>query len=193
MSIATEISRIQQDKGKIRAKLVTLGLASEIDSLDALANAVNGIVNNGAVQAEVREGESYPIPAGYHNGSGTVMGVSGGGNYNLQTKEVTPTKEQQSVQSDPGWYGLSSVTVHAIPNMYQDVSQTTATAEDVLSQKTFVTKEGVTTVGTMQNNGPLSGEIDGMTEMLSFSIPSGYTSGGAVTLSDSVENALKEI
>lgn len=193
MSIATEISRIQQDKSKIRAKLINLGLASEIDTLDTLATAVSGITNNGAVNAEVKEGETYNIPAGYHNGSGTVSGVAGGGNYNLQQKEIEPTKEQQTVKSDDGYYGLSSVTVKAIPTIYQDVSATTATAEDVLSQKTFVTKEGVTTVGTMPNNGTVGGEIDGMTENISVDIPAGYTSGGTVNLSDTIENALKEI
>lgn len=193
MSIATEISRIKQDKSKIRAKLINLGLASETDNLDTLATAVSGITNNGAVKAEVKEGETYNIPAGYHNGSGTVSGVAGGGSYTLQQKEIGPTKEQQTVKSDDGYYGLSSVTVKAIPAIYQDVSAVTATEEDVLSQKTFVTKEGVTTVGAMPNNGAVGGEIDGMTDLLSVTIPAGYTSGGSVTLSDSIENALKEV
>lgn len=193
MSIATEINRIQQDKSKIRAKLINLGLASEIDNLDTLSNAVSGIVNNGAVKAEVKEGETYSIPAGYHNGSGTVSGVAGGGSYTLQQKEIEPTKEQQTVKSDDGYYGLSSVTVKAIPTIYQDVSIVTAVAEDVLSQKTFVTKEGVTTAGTMPNNGDVSDTIDGMTENISVNIPEGYTSGGTISLSDTIENALKEI
>lgn len=193
MSIATEISRIQQDKSKIRAKLINLGLASEIDNLDALAAAVSGITNNGAVNAEVKEGETYSIPAGYHNGSGTVSGVAGGGSYSLQQKEVEPTKEQQTVKSDDGYYGLSSVTVKAIPAIYQDVSAVTAEAGDVLSQKTFVAKDGAATVGTMPNNGAVGGEIDGMTDAPSMTIPEGYTSGGTVTLSGSIEAALREI
>lgn len=193
MSIATEIARIQQDKTKIRAKLIQLGLADTTDDLDALATAVNGIEDKGAVEATVKEGETYNIPKGYHNGAGTVTGTAGGGNYNLQAKEVEPTKAQQVVNSDDGYYGLSSVTVKAIPEIYQDVSTVTAAAEDVLSQKTFVTKEGITTVGTMPNNGAIENEIDGMTDTLSIEIPEGYTSGGIVSLSDSIENALKEI
>lgn len=192
MSIATEISRIQQNISKIRGKLIVLGLASDIDTLDQLSTAVASIVNNGAVNAEVKEGETYNIPVGYHNGSGTVAGVAGGGNYKLQQKEVTPTKEQQTVSSDDGYYGLSSVTVEAIPTIYQDVSMVTAGAGDVLTGKTFVTSSGVATVGEMANNGPMNKTIDGMSED-SVEIPSGFTSGGTVSLTDSIEKALKEI
>lgn len=193
MSIATEINRINDDKRKMRAKLNDLGLVESTANLDAIANAVNGIKNVGAVQAQVKQGESYQIPAGYHNGSGTVLGVVGDEEYQLQQKEVTPSKEQISVQSDPGFYGLSSVTVHAIPEIYQDVSGVTATAADVLSNKTFVASDGSTTAGTMKNNEALNLEIDGMSEDPSVSIPEGYTSGGTASLSATVENALREI
>lgn len=192
MSIASEISRIQTDKGKIRAKCVELGIAREIDNLDALATAVAGIENKGAVNATVQEGDTYTIPKGYHNGSGTVSGVTGGGNYTLQAKEITPTKAQQNVTADGGYYGLSGVTVEAIPEIYQDVSAVTAEADDVLTGKMFVAKDGQTMPGTMPNNGAIEKEIDGITDD-SVEIPAGYTSGGTVSLSDSIENALREI
>ena len=115
MSTQTEITRLQTARNKLRTWLVGLGLAASTDKLDALADKAAAIKNNGAVDANVKEGESYTIPAGYHNGSGTVKGVSGGGNYNLQAKSVTPTKEQQSITPDQGYYGLSGVTVGAIP------------------------------------------------------------------------------
>ena len=92
MSTATEISRLVDARNTIRDKLVDLGLAASTAKLDALATAVDGITNRGAVSATVQEGDTYTIPAGYHNGSGTVSGVAGGGSYNLQSKTATPTK-----------------------------------------------------------------------------------------------------
>lgn len=80
MSISTEISRLQSARNTIRAKLVELGMATNTDKIDALASAIEAIVNRGAVSVTVQEGDTYTIPAGYHNGSGTVSGVSGGDN-----------------------------------------------------------------------------------------------------------------
>ena len=174
-NIATEIARIQTDRNTIRTKLVALGLATAAASLDACATAIEGIENRGAVNASVTEGRTYTIPKGYHNGSGTVAGVSGGGNYTLQTKSVTPTKKEQNVTSDDGYYGLSSVTVAAIPDAYQDVSSTTAAAENVLAGKIFVAADGTVTTGTMANNGAVSKTLDATTT--SYTVPAGYHSG----------------
>ena len=192
MSIATELSRIQTGRNTIRAKLVELGMAQTTDSLDRLATAVEGIENQGAVSAEVKEGETYTIPKGYHNGSGTVSGVAGGGNYKLQSKSVTPTKLQQNVTPESGYYGLSDVTVAAIPESYQDVSAVTAEAGNVLTGKVFVDAEGTTTAGTMPNNGGLAKSMDGLT-VTSVAIPAGYTSGGTVSLTNDIETALAAI
>ena len=64
MSIATEISRIQTDRNTIRNKMIEFGLADSTANLDTLATAVDGIVNQGAVSAEVQEGDTYTIPKG---------------------------------------------------------------------------------------------------------------------------------
>ena len=142
---------------------------------------MDGIENRGAVSASVQEGDTYTIPAGYHNGSGTVSGVSGGGNYSLQSKTVAPTKAQQPITPDSGYYGLSDVTVGAIPDAYQDVSSVTAAAGDVLTGKIIVTADGKVTTGTMPNNGTVSKTLDAGTP--SYTIPKGYHSGsGAVKI-----------
>ena len=192
MSVTTEIARIQTDRNTIRNKLIEFGLVESAANLDACATAVDGIVNQGAVSATVQEGDTYTIPKGYHNGAGTVSGVAGGGNYNLQSKTVTPTKQQQSVTPDSGYYGLSDVTVVAIPQAYQDVSSVTSAASDVLAGKVFVTATGAVTTGEMPNNGATALELDGM-QTTSVSVPAGYTSGGSVTLTNSIETALAAI
>ena len=181
MSLATEISRIQTDRNTIRNKLIDFGLAESTSNLDALATAVDGITNCGAVSAQVQEGDTYTIPKGYHNGAGTVSGVAGGGNYTLQSKSVTPTKQQQAITPDAGYYGLSDVTVGAIPAAYQDVSSTTAAAGDVLTGKVFVTSTGAVTTGTMANNGAVSKVLTAADP--SYTVPQGYHSGaGTVSI-----------
>lgn len=182
MSIATEISRIQTDRNTIRNKMIEFGLADSTANLDTLASAVDGIVNQGAISAEVQEGDTYTIPKGYHNGSGTVSGVAGGGNYKLQSKSVTPTKQQQNVTPDSGYYGLSDVTVGAIPAAYQDVSSVTAAAGDVLTGKVIVTADGKVTTGTMANNGAVAKVLTAADP--SYTVPKGYHSGtGTVSIS----------
>lgn len=177
MSTQTEITRLQTARNTIRNKMVALGLGTSTDKFDALATEINGIKNQGAVDANVKEGESYTIPAGYHNGSGTVKGVSGGGNYNLQAKTVTPTKEQQSVTPDAGYYGLSGVTVGAIPENFQDVSATTAAPGDVLANKVFIDADGVTQAGTMPDNGAVEKVLDATTGNQEYTVPAGKHSG----------------
>lgn len=175
MSVSTYISSIESSRNVIRNKLVELGMASSSDKLDKLATAIEGIINQGAVSITVQEGDTYTIPAGYHNGNGTVSGVSGGGNYTLQAKTATPTKKQQSISPDNGFYGLSGVTVAAIPEAYQDVSSVTASAGDVLTGKVFVTSTGVVTSGEMVNNGAVDKTLDVTT--ITYTIPKGYHSG----------------
>ena len=47
----------------------------------------------------------------------------------LQSKSVTPTKVEQSVTSDPPYFGLSGVIVKAIPNTYVQPTATNAGGE----------------------------------------------------------------
>lgn len=174
-NIVDQIARIQDDRNTLRNWTVQAGLTDSTANLDDIAEAVSGIEIKGGVNAEVQEGQTYTIPKGFHDGSGTVAGVSGGGNYSLQTKTITPTKAQQTVSSDDGYYGLSSVTINAIPEAYQDVTSVTAGAEDVLANKIIVDSTGKITTGTMTNNGAVSQTLD--TKTTSYTVPKGSHNG----------------
>lgn len=186
-----QLTRITNARNTLRNKGVDLGIATSTDKLDALANKFDAIPNNGTVAAQVKEGEAYTIAPGYYKG-GTVTGVSGGGNYNLQSKTVTPTKRQQNITPDSGYYGLSGVTVSAIPENYNDTSTVTAGAGDVLANKIIVNAAGESVAGAIPDNGAVSKTIDGLT-ITSVAIPAGYTSGGIVSLTSDIEDQLSNI
>lgn len=194
MSTQTELTRITTARNKLRNKGVELGVCTNTDKLDEIATKFDeNLENQGGISATVKEGETITIPRGYHNGTGTVTGVQGGGNYSLQSKTVTPTEKQQAITPDAGYYGISDVTVAPIPSQYKDISGTTATAADVLATKTFVDANGVLKAGEMPNNGAISGAINGL-DVLAYTIPAGYHNGlGTVSLSSDIEEALAAI
>lgn len=141
--------------------------------------------NNGAANQTLdTTTQSYTIPAGYHSGEGTV-------NVSLETKSATPTKSPQTISPTAGKL-LSSVSVAAIPDAYQNVTGVTATAADVLTGKAIVNAAGETVQGSMPNNGAVNGSFDGLTTT-SYTVPAGYTSGGSVSLTDDIETALAAI
>ena len=142
------------------------------------------MTNNGAVEKTLDVTTiTYTIPKGYHSGTGTVKIA-------LETKTVTPTKSAQDITPTTGKV-LSKVTVAAIPDNYVDTSDADAVAANILDNKTAYVK-GSKVEGTMPNNGDTSGSINGITTT-SLTIPAGYTSGGTVTLTSEIEDALAAI
>lgn len=180
-TISALISELQSDRNLIRAKLVELGIATTADKLDRLATIISTIAKIGAVSVNIKEGETYTIPQGFHDGSGTVSGVAGGGNYKLQSKTITPTKVQQTATPDDGYFGLSDVVINAIPDVYQDTTAVTAIASDVLTGKVIVLPDGTVVTGTMANNGTVTKGLN--TTTISYTIPKGFHNGsGKVTI-----------
>ena len=185
MSIQTEITRLQGLRNTLRAALVALGLAQSAADLEDCVTAVEGIKNNGAVSGAITDAATpYNVPAGYHNGQGTVgiantekeklvagniksgvtiLGVAGtysGEASKLQAKTVTPTKAKQDITADEGYDALSQVTVEAIP---------------------------------APNNGAVQASIDGLTQT-EYTVPAGYHTGtGKVSLTGDIEEALAAI
>lgn len=186
MSVATEIERLQGLKTRLRTKLVALLGVSSTATLEACVEAVEGIADKGGVTATLDIATpSYSVPAGYHDGSGTVKIVP-------EAKSVTPTKAAQDVTPGTGKV-LSKVTVAAIPANYGDVSDVDLTAEYALSGKKFVDSTGALKTGSMANNGAVAATIDGLT-VTSYTVPKGYHSGaGTVSLTNDIENALAAI
>lgn len=183
MSIEVEINRIIGFRDSIRDKLIQLGIVGSDAKLENITSAIQAIYNNGAVNAEVIEGNTYTIPAGYHNGTGTVTAKSDttgdAEKYKLQSKDpIIPTKLAITVAPDEGYYGLNPITVNPIPAEYQNVSEVDAISEDVLAGKIIVDAQGNILTGTMLNNGAVQKNLN-VTE-ISYIIPKGYHNGEGI-------------
>ena len=68
---------------------------------------------------------------------------------NLQAKTATPSNVPISITPDTGYHGLSSVTVNPIPSSYADITNVTATSNDVLQGKLFVDSNGTPRQGLL--------------------------------------------
>lgn len=72
-----------------------------------------------------------------------------------------------------------------------DLTQDTITKEKVLSGLTFHDKSGAVQTGTMPNNGKIVETFNGI-DSKSYIIPSGYTSGGTISLDNTIDNEVDE-
>lgn len=148
------------------------------------------MTNNGAISATLdatTNKQSYTVPSGYHNGSGTVS-------ITLEEKSATPTTSSQNITPTSGKV-LSKVTVNAIPAKYGDTTNADAGNGDVLSGKKYVTNvsgTGTLRTGTMTNNGAVTASFDGI-NTTSYTIPAGYHNGsGTVSLTGAIASEVAD-
>lgn len=135
--------------------------------------------NNGAVSKSISPGDSYTVPAGYHNGSGTVNAVANTGNAETShvlegktfygsgaTKQtgVMPQREQGTNTLSLGkngtgiWsyipYGYYPEYSEGKAYVYTDPSEFgNASTGNVLSGVSFTSTAGLKVGGTMTNRG----------------------------------------
>ncbi len=185
MNITEKLQRLVSLRARIRIKLAALGIAKSTDTMEGLTAAIENMENWGAVNPSLDEKTTtYTIPKGYHSGTGKVT-------ITPETKTATPTKKQQKITPAAGKV-LSEVIVEPIPDAYQDVTSVTAGAADVLAGKKIVLPTGEVEEGAIPVNGDVSATIDGLTTT-SYTVPAGHTTGGTVSLTDDIENALAAI
>lgn len=216
MSIAQQAARITSLRDELRDILKELGLADEQDKLEQCVEAVRNMPKIPAEDTvlDINNIEKQ-IDKGYHPSEGRVhivteektvtqngtvtpsegkvlskVIVNVDNSPNLQEKTVSPSKEIQTVVSDEGYDGLSKVIIEAIADIYADISGVTASAEDVLEGKSFVSSTGENVAGTMKNMADNGISIDGMINE-AVPIPSGFYNGmGYAKITDSIENEL---
>ena len=155
-----------------------------IEFVDGPLNLIaKSVTANGTYSASSDNADGYS--------SVTVNVPSGGGS--MQTKTVTPTTSQQTVQPDSGYDGLSSVTVNAIPSEYivpsgsetktaNGTYDVTALAELVVN----VASPVKTATGTFTGNGTRTIDISSVTfepDLVYFTSDPGTTaSSGTVAV-----------
>lgn len=182
--------------GNIKNGITILGVtgsSSVVDTSDANATAanilstktayVNGskltgtMANNGAAGGTIStKAGTVTIPAGYTTGGSVSISST------EQAKIIAGNIK--SGVSILGVSGSSSVVDTA-------VSTDAAAAGNILYGKNAYVNGSLLT-GTMANNGNVSATIDGLTNT-SVTIAAGYTSGGTVSLTNDIEQALAAI
>lgn len=106
----------------------------------------------------------------------------------LQSKTVTPTESQQSIQPDSGYDGLSAVTVNAIPSTYVGSSVTTKTAATITpgtTNQTIASGTYLTGTQTIMGDADLTA-ANIKTGVQIFGVTGSYTSDATASAADIV-------
>lgn len=140
---------------------------------NANGEAITGsIVNRGSVNAAISTLQEYHIPAGLHDGNGTIQIDSS------EAAKIIPENIK------------SGVSILGVQGAYMGGSSddATATASDILFGKTAYLSSGKAT-GTMQDNGAVAGVIDTLSG--EYSIQQGYHNGsGSVKINETEQAKL---
>ena len=139
-------SNLQQNKTIIpSANTQVVSADTGYDGL--LQVTVNGV---NSTSTTINSNGTYVPPAGSFY-SEVIVDINDS-NVRLQNKTATPSTIPQSIIPDQDYSGLSSVYIEPIPSNYADISQTTATQNDVLTGKSFYNEDGVFTQGLLTVN-----------------------------------------
>lgn len=138
---------------KMQTKQVQPNGEMKIITPDSGYDGLSSVQVNAVSASELNvtsNGTYTPASGSYYNR--VIVNTDSSTEFNLQTKQVTPTTSPQSVTPDEGYNGLSSVTVSAIPSRYADVSGLSISVGDVISGVQFIDSTGATKTGTLQVN-----------------------------------------
>lgn len=174
---------------------------------NAQSTGIEGtMTNNGAVNQTIAPGGSYAVPAGYHNGNGTVSASMAPGNAaasdvlagktfsNSTANEVVGTMQNRGAVTETIAAGSTYVIPEGYHNGNGSVTATggggatgDATAADVLVGKTFSNASATGVAGAMPNNDAQVSTIDDKDDVIT--IAQGYHDGQGTVSIDSTEKA----
>ena len=145
--------------------------------IDGEGEKVTGsMANNGAVNETLNAGDSYTIPAGYHNGSGSVAAAS------LSSQTPGTADSGDIVSGQTAWVNGEQITGTLEPG-YQ-TGDATATVGDILDGETAYVATGKVTA-TMPNNNAVTETLDAGA---AYTIPAGYHNGQGTVTANSLAN-----